>query len=567
MKYLADKDSNSNTRIMQHIETLTGELEGCALSVEKLTAVKDDLDTIAKYLGVTEIQAILFTAILSLNFKRRHISIEHLSKFLACSGIRLMKHMPDLKLLQEKRWIRADSDTRGRRSMLTEISFYVIREVFDRLMNGDGELKVAVQKDVYGLLSELMDLAVDYDKERINFYEMMDDKKELLGANSELPFLKLLKQQGLSEEEEMLFMLVCQRTLTGDPEVDLDHVVRIVTAAPSEGIRLKRSMVREKSKLISGRLLKLQDGMFKSDNEILLTDQAINQFFAEDADLLVKKSISPQNLIKADSITAVKLFFNESEKQPLDQLQKLMTSSGYKQVVKRLEEQNLRNGFTILFHGAPGTGKTEAVYQLARKSNRDVMKVDLSQTKSMWFGESEKKIKDIFNQYRALLSHSERTPILLFNEADGVFGVRKDLKDSATSQTFNTMQNILLEELENFEGILMATTNLTSNFDGAFERRFLYKIEFSSPGDSTRSRIWRSKIEGLSAKVSHALSQNFKLSGGQIENVTRKFHINKILYGTDLSYESLSAYCLEEQLIKTRHHNVGFKQRKIGKAS
>ena len=244
-----------------------------------------------------------------------------------------------------------------------------------------------------------------------------------------------------------------------------------------------------------------------------------------------------------------------------------MTRPQRRLTVDALKEQGLRNGVTILFHGAPGTGKTEAVYQLARKTGRDVMKVDLSQTKSMWFGESEKKIKEIFNQYRALLSYAERTPILLFNEADGVFGTRKELKDTSASQTFNTMQNILLEEMETFEGILMATTNMTNNFDQAFERRFLYKIEFSMPDELTRKRIWRSKIDGIPVKVAVALSQNFALSGGQIENVTRKFHINKILYDTKHSYESLSSYCRDEQSNRTTRNAIGFRQFKTGNAT
>jgi len=552
---------------MQHIEVLTGKLEGCCLSVKNLKEVGDDLTVLADYLGVTEVQAILFAAILSQNFKRRYVTVDNLSKYLGCSGITIMKHLPDLNVLQKKRWIRADSDAHNKRSILNEISFFVIREVFDRLMNGDGQLKSAARKDIYEVLSEMMDLAMDFNKERTTYYEMRQDIKELLGGNLKLTFLKLLKQQGLSEEEEILFMLVCQRTLTGDPEVDLDQVLDIVSGSSHERMRLKRAIVREKSRLIAGKLLKLQDGMFRTDNEIVLTDQAINLFFAEDADLLVKKSINADNLVEAESIRNVKLFFNESEKQAFDQLQKLLTGKGYNGVVKRLKEQNLRSGFTVLFHGVPGTGKTEAVYQLSRKSGRDVMKVDLSQTKSMWFGESEKKIKEIFNQYRALLSYSERTPVLLFNEADGVFGERRELKDSSASQTFNTMQNILLEELENFEGILIATTNLTNNFDRAFERRFLYKIEFSSPSEATRSKIWRSKIQGLSAKVADQLSRNFNLSGGQIENVTRKYHINKILYGSDLSYGSLSSYCLDEKLAGKAIQTVGFKQSGIGKAS
>ena len=552
---------------MQHIEKLAGELKGCALSVGNLSTVKTDLDALATYLGVTDVQAIFFATILSQNFKRRYISIDHLSSFLGCTGIKIMKHMPDLKVLQKMRWIRADSDGRSKRSMLNDISFYVIREVVDRLMKGDGELELPEQKDIYMILGEVMDLAVDFDKERTSYHEMMEDIKALLRPNSELPFLNLLKQQGLSKEEELLFMLVCQRTLSGDSEVDLDQAAWIASGISHKALELRRSIVREKSKLVKNKLIKIQDGVFRTASEVMLTDQAIRKFFPEDADLLVKKSINTNNLVKADSIKAVKLFFNDEEKDAVEKLRKLMTKRGYNNVVKRLKERNLRNGFTILFHGAPGTGKTEVVHQLARESGRDVMKVDLSQTKSMWFGESEKKIKEIFNQYRALLTYSDQVPILLFNEADGVFGARKELKDPNTSQTFNTMQNILLEELENFEGILMATTNLTSNFDGAFERRFLYKIEFSAPGELARSKIWRSKIEKIPLKLADTLSRDFNLSGGQIENVSRKHHINCILDGGELSYEKLSSYCREEKLTRKADICVGFKQTRVGRAS
>jgi SpoVK/Ycf46/Vps4 family AAA+-type ATPase len=300
--------------------------------------------------------------------------------------------------------------------------------------------------------------------------------------------------------------------------------------------------------------------MFRTDMEIVLTDRAINLFFPKDADLLIKKSINSSNLLKADSISSVELFFNREESEVLGSLRKLLTLKGYAGVVRRLKAQGLRRGFTILFHGSPGTGKTEAVYQLARKANRDIMKVDLSQTKSMWFGESEKKVKDIFNQYRALCSFSTRTPILLFNEADGIFGERRQLKDNSSSQTFNTMQNILLEELENFEGILIATTNLTGNFDRAFERRFLYKIRFSGPDEHTRARIWRSKIKGIPPELARTLAREFSLSGGQIENVTRKYHIDGILHNSVLSYASLSSYCRAEVLAKRESRAVGFKQ-------
>ena len=114
------------------------------------------------------------------------------------------------------------------------------------------------------------------------------------------------------------------------------------------------------------------------------------------------------------------------------------------------------------------------------------MQIDISTTKSAWFGESEKKIKEVFTDYKELCNKMKklkcgRNPILLFNECDAVFSKRKDISYSNTAQTENSIQNIILEEMENLEGILIATTNLTDNLGPAFERRFLFKIQFENP--------------------------------------------------------------------------------------
>ena len=100
--------------------------------------------------------------------------------------------------------------------------------------------------------------------------------------------------------------------------------------------------------------------------------------------------------------------------------------------------------------------------------------VELSQLKSKWFGESEKQVKGIFDTYRRIFDNSNVKPILFINEADGMFSKRMEItgRKSSTDQTMNTIQNIILQELENFNGILFATTNLTENLDSAFERRF-----------------------------------------------------------------------------------------------
>jgi len=166
----------------------------------------------------------------------------------------------------------------------------------------------------------------------------------------------------------------------------------------------------------------------------------------------------------------------------------------------------------------------------------------------MWYGESEKKIKEIFDTYRAAVENSEFAPILLFNEADAVIGKRKEFTSSsrAVDQTENTIQNIILQEMETLSGILIATTNLTQNMDSAFERRFLYKITFDKPGVESRKDIWNSLLPDLPDDEVSELSRKFELSGGQIENIARKLEVDAIINGSELCMDTLMQYCKDE---------------------
>jgi SpoVK/Ycf46/Vps4 family AAA+-type ATPase len=186
--------------------------------------------------------------------------------------------------------------------------------------------------------------------------------------------------------------------------------------------------------------------------------------------------------------------------------------------------------------------------------------VNIADTKSMWSGESEKKIKAIFDNYRAAVDNSEIAPILLFNEADAVIGMRKESSTgSPVDQTENTIQNIILQEMENLSGILIATTNLTKNMDSAFERRFLYKITFDRPCTESRMGIWRALLPDLGNDNASELSDRFDLSGGQIENIARKFEVDSILNGNEFSMDTLAQYCRDEsQNSFTASKKIGF---------
>lgn len=264
------------------------------------------------------------------------------------------------------------------------------------------------------------------------------------------------------------------------------------------------------------------------------------------------------NIIAPNQIFTKNLFYNDSEAKQLDILKQILHNENFRATQQRLAAKGLPNGITALLHGFPGTGKTETVLQLAKETNREIIKVDISQSKSMWFGESEKIIKRIFTNYKSYAKDCEIKPILLFNEADAIIGKRKETGNSNIDQTENTIQNILLEELENFDGIFLATTNLVKNLDTAFERRFLFKVEFQKPEISIKAKIWNSKLPHLTENECSTLANCFDFSGGQIDNIIRKNEIYEIVHGITVDFNNIVEFCNSELLLRNKSFKVGF---------
>jgi AAA+ superfamily predicted ATPase len=144
----------------------------------------------------------------------------------------------------------------------------------------------------------------------------------------------------------------------------------------------------------------------------------------------------------------------------------------------------------IIFYGPPGTGKTMTAHSLARSLKRQVLSFDCSKILSMYVGESEKNVRKIFDTYYDLTTKTKTQPVLLLNEADQFLSSRSSGVGSSADQMHNQMQNIFLEQIEKFDGILVATTNLLENIDMAFSRRFNYKIEFKKPNELQRKALW-----------------------------------------------------------------------------
>jgi SpoVK/Ycf46/Vps4 family AAA+-type ATPase len=210
----------------------------------------------------------------------------------------------------------------------------------------------------------------------------------------------------------------------------------------------------------------------------------------------------------------------------------------FNKFTSRFRAKGMKAGVSILLYGKPGTGKTETVLQLSRATGRSLLTADASKIRDKWVGETEKNIRQLFQEYRKSVKGSKQCPILLFNEADAVFGVRRKVNDRG-DQMENSLQNILLEELENFEGIFIATTNMETNFDSAFDRRFLYKFKFDIPSSEATKAIWGNKFPNMDKGMIAVLSDEFKLTGAQIENIRKKTEVDLILHEDihhDLSY-------------------------------
>ncbi|MCX8484049.1 MAG: ATP-binding protein [Bacteroidia bacterium] len=182
----------------------------------------------------------------------------------------------------------------------------------------------------------------------------------------------------------------------------------------------------------------------------------------------------------------------------------------------------------MLLYGYPGTGKTQFCLQMAKEHDMPVMEVNVAQIQSKWVGDSEKNARKIFRQYEKLCKQAKREGMLLFNEADALFSKRIEVVQSVDSMN-NAMKNIFLEEMENFQGFLMATTNLSGNLDAAFERRFLFKVGFDRPSETITAKIWQQYFKGLSGVEALRLAKKYPFSPGEISNVRRKYIIEKAL--------------------------------------
>lgn len=303
---------------------------------------------------------------------------------------------------------------------------------------------------------------------------------------------------------------------------------------------------------------RLGSGGEKSEMSIYNFDnRLLNYFLADEAKGLLKLT-NDSLFILPEDIKKKELYFNEELNQQLIQISKIVSREKFDKISENLKNKFKSNpGVCILLEGPPGTGKTEFVKKICSETGRALYQVDISSQKGSYLGESERLIKQLFNNYKAFCKFSEVKPIMFFNEADALFSKRLQVKQSV-DQTLNAMQNIILEELENFDGILFATSNLPETFlDKAMSRRILFKVKFENPNAEIRYKIWKNIMNELDDNNCIFFANKYELSPAQIESVAKKIMFKSVL-DEEINNQVIMEFC-ESELGNKQSQSLGFK--------
>jgi len=461
--HLSVKDKS----ILDHVEKIV-EISSKSGIEKSLSEARKHLDYVSKKLGINYIQAVLFSHFMEKS-DCGNIRISEIAETIKCSKVRIIKYMNECEELEKKKLIRCSRGGDG-------VSYRIPHEVYDSLRkNNEFRPEKLDNLTISKFFVTLEKIFNERGNNELTYNSMKMEITDLINQNMHLQFCRKIMSYNLYEDNLLLLVCFCHFSGNNDDDNIGMHDIKFLFDDTSAYYELKRELTRGDHSLIYGKFIEFtnNNGFVNSDSW-KLSDMAKKELLSE----LMEKHNYQKNLILFDKIKPKKMFYNAKEKDEIQKLNSLLQEENYHKIQDRLEGKGMRKGFACLFSGGPGTGKTETAWQIARETKRNIMMVDIADTKSMWYGESEKKIKEIFDTYRTAVENSEIAPILLFNEADAIIGKRKEFNSSsrAIDQTENTIQNIILQEMENLCGILIATTNLSQNMDSAFERRFLYKI-------------------------------------------------------------------------------------------
>ena len=534
------------------------------ISDDVLKALEVETTYVGGKLGISPVQCVILGGIIEMAGPSSYASDDEIRHFLGVTNIEYMNFMKDIDDMSRMYIVRVENCGNGKGNRYT---------VYGKAMEAIGSDSAYRPQSNDGLSPEDV-----FTRFRILFHEYFADALTQKRLNEELVDIIKRNQQvkfclkANAAHEKIrdrdffnMFIYMCHRYANhGQTSVDIERLTALADQNHErrgfrDPVKLEREFAREQTPLqVNGLLEFAMDNGFVDEEKVCLSEDIRNDWFTE---LCIKTEELPKSpdLKSCGSISRKELVYNPTEKEQIRRISKMLDDTNFKGVQSRLKEHGMRDGLNIIFYGAPGTGKTESCLQLARESGRDILVVDVSKLKDKYVGNSEKQVRGLFKYYSDLVKQSEKAPILLFNEADAIFGRRMENAEQGVDKMNNALQNIILQEMETISGVLIATTNLETSLDPAFERRFLMKVRFDMPDAGARQKIWKAMLPELSDRDAEQLAGRYEFSGGQIENISRKSMINYIIEGEKATMEDLTKYCDEERFTKNNVRKpIGF---------
>ena len=549
-------DSAGLPSLAASLDRIFKKVDETGLGDEASHELEKDIESVAGRFGISPKAVVLLAAVLEHN-ARNGCDDDDLSQYIGCSNIEFIGFRSAIRELE-------DLDIVNRRSRRGD-NYVMSREAL-RAVEKDTDF-VPMKRSGLGadeFFSRVRLTLADFDRDRIDCDRLLEELERLIAGNQHLLFCRkateALATPGLCDTEKRFFLLLCHRYVShGEESFPIDRLLAVSDYMEDDKC-IRRTLTHGKSTLQESGLVTFGGAEgFQDTDSLALSDEIKRTFFTEVTPAKAPET-NHRDLVRSSAIKPKELFYDGSVAEQMERLASLLEPEHFAGVQERLAEMGMRKGFAVLFTGGAGCGKTAGAYELARRTGRDVFAVDMSQLKSKWVGDSEKIVKGVFTTYRDMCRTRDLAPILLFNEADAIFSKRMENPQDSVDQMMNAIQNIILQELENLEGILVATTNLASNFcDDAFARRFLFKVEFGKPEAATRAKIWASMLDGLSGEDALTLATRYDFSGGNIENVARKAAVGYVLSGRKAGLEELVKYCDEETLSSQKGgRKIGF---------
>ena len=511
---------------------------------------------LSELVGITELQALYFATIFSLNCNDKDATPRDIAEHIKLPLKEFPLMFKTLESLIDLGFVFKAENYVGR------FDFILTPESKDAIFRGETPKQENLITDALGF-GEKIELYEDHIKcRRITISQAVTYYKRIASKNPALNISTVVLNKDYRDEEIILLTHMYYNYLNRDFQINYMEATSELFRGYRERNYIKKCIMNKSSSIFKNKIVEFDGDNYESRDLLRFSEDGKKLLFGSEYTQLNNENIIiKEGLLFPDDIPTVKIHLNQHEQKQIKTLSNALKDNNYAAIIKALNEKNLSAGVCALFYGTPGTGKTESVFQIAKRTNRAIKKVDLSSIKDKYVGESEKRIRNVFLNYHRICKSMDRPPILLLNEADGIFGRRIKI-NSSVDQMNNTIQNIILEEMENFKGILIATTNLQYNLDNAFERRFLFKIKFTPPTTDTLKKIISDKIPALSTLEVAELADKYKLTGGQLANVSRKLVFDEILYNIPVTKNRIEIYFQSdiESISQQVKHNkiIGF---------